>query len=129
MVLIRVSVNKMEFKLRGSDNVLPGRAGGTRISEIVLRTQQQRIHNGRISPRSVNRLATGSTDLETRGTGSGGGSDDRSDCVPHMWHRAARGRTGLRSCGSLIARLPAPHVDHRLAPVLNQNGAAFVLVP
>src|ERR1700749_3473296 len=58
--------------------------------------------------------------LETRGTGSGGGADDRSECVPHMWHRAARGRTGLRSCGSLIAQLPAPHVDHRLAPVLNQ---------
>jgi hypothetical protein len=66
--------------------------------------------------------------LETRVTGSSGGSDDPSDCVPHMWHRAARARTGLRSCGSLIARLPAPHVDHRLAPVLNQNGAALVLV-
>jgi len=53
---------------------------------------------------------------------------DRSDCVPHMWHRAARGRTVLRFCGSLIARLPVPHVDHRLAPVLNQNGAALVLL-
>jgi hypothetical protein len=33
----------------------------------------------------------------------------------------------LRFCGSLIARLTAPHVDHRLALVLNQNGAPLVL--
>ena len=29
------------------------------------------------------------------GAGSGGGSDDRSDRVPHVWHRAARERPVL----------------------------------
>ena len=30
------------------------------------------------------------------------------------------------ACGSLIAPATAPHLDHRLAPVLNQNGVALV---
>jgi hypothetical protein len=40
---------------------------------------------------------------------------------------APREGARLRFCGSLIARLAAPHVDDRLALVLNQNGAALVL--
>jgi len=38
-----------------------------------------------------------------------------------------RGRTVLRFCGSLIAQRAAPLAEHRLALVLNQNGAVIVL--
>ena len=51
----------------------------------------------------------------------------RSDCVSQMWHRPARRRAVLRFCGSRMARRAVGHADHRLAPVVNQNGAAIVL--
>jgi DNA-directed RNA polymerase specialized sigma24 family protein len=41
-------------------------------------------------------------------------------------------RESARLCDAALPgshRVPAPHVDHRLAPVLNQNGAAFVIPP
>jgi len=41
--------------------------------------------------RRANRLAPYAGEPGHSGAGSGGGSDDRSDRVPHVWHRAARG--------------------------------------
>jgi hypothetical protein len=65
-------------------------------------------------------LVKGASDLFW-GTGrlggrSGGGSDDHSRSVPHVWHRAAGGRAIL-GCGSLIA-LASEHAEYKQVTVL-----------